>query len=227
MGAGAVGGNLWRAGLGGALYHLSGTTLVEHVTFASNQATGFAGGMSLGANVYVTTGAVVLANSILAHSVGSSNCFGNLTDGGHNISSDASCAFAGPGSLNSTDPKLGPLADNGGPTLTMALLYGSPAINTGDPAGCPLTDQRDVSRPQGPRCDVGAFESSLLSVFILPNGQLRVTYDTSPGRSWILQESENFTSWMDVETGIAGLDGVVVFDVARSAAGQFFRASGN
>jgi CSLREA domain-containing protein len=56
------------------------------------------------------------------------------------------------------DPLLAPLADNGGPTLTHALLPGSPALDAGDPASCPLTDQRGVLRPQGPRCDTGAFE---------------------------------------------------------------------
>ncbi|MGZ5331674.1 MAG: choice-of-anchor Q domain-containing protein, partial [Solirubrobacterales bacterium] len=51
------------------------------------------------------------------------------------------------------DPKLGPLASNGGPTQTHALLKGSPAINTGQ--GCPGFDQRG-----GPRkaCDIGAYE---------------------------------------------------------------------
>ena len=51
---------------------------------------------------------------------------------------------------------------NGGPTQTLALLAGSPAIDAGDPA-CPppASDQRGVSRPQGPRCDIGAFEVSV------------------------------------------------------------------
>jgi CSLREA domain-containing protein len=62
---------------------------------------------------------------------------------------------------------IGPLADNGGPTQTHALLIGSPAIDAGDPTGCkdasgsPLTaDQRGLPRPGAPgtRCDIGAFE---------------------------------------------------------------------
>ncbi len=59
------------------------------------------------------------------------------------------------GDVLAGDAGLGPLAANGGVGLTRALL-GSPAIDTG--AGCPATDQRGVARPQGPRCDVGAFE---------------------------------------------------------------------
>ncbi len=63
------------------------------------------------------------------------------------------------------DPKLGPLADNGGPTLTHALLAGSLAIGGGDPAtpgssgtACPTTDQRGEPRPEGAVCDIGSFE---------------------------------------------------------------------
>jgi CSLREA domain-containing protein len=56
------------------------------------------------------------------------------------------------------DPKLGPLADNGGPTRTLALLAGSPAIDAASAAGCPGKDQRDVARPRGAACDMGSFE---------------------------------------------------------------------
>src|SRR5262249_46443943 len=49
---------------------------------------------------------------------------------------------------NPLDPKLGPLADNGGPTRTHALLRGSPAIDRGDNSGAPINDQRNVKRPR-------------------------------------------------------------------------------
>lgn len=65
-----------------------------------------------------------------------------------------------PGSNWVTDPKLGPLADNGGPTRTHALLAGSPAIDTAGtaaPDNCPVTDQRGLTRPAG-KCDIGSFE---------------------------------------------------------------------
>jgi CSLREA domain-containing protein len=64
----------------------------------------------------------------------------------------------GVGNLLAVDPLLGPLADNGGPTLTHALLAGSPAIDAGPTDGCPETDQRGVARPQGGYCDMGAYE---------------------------------------------------------------------
>jgi hypothetical protein len=56
------------------------------------------------------------------------------------------------------DPLLGDLTDNGGPTRTMALLFGSPAIDAGNDAVAPETDQRGVARPQDPASDIGAFE---------------------------------------------------------------------
>jgi hypothetical protein len=84
---------------------------------------------------------------------------------GHNIAGDASCGFAGPGDLNSTNPLLGPLADNGGPTPTHLPLSGSPAIDAvllsycSDAAGVQVTtDQRGVARPQGLACDIGSVD---------------------------------------------------------------------
>jgi hypothetical protein len=56
------------------------------------------------------------------------------------------------------DPLLGPLAKNGGPTATHALLAGSPAIDAATSEGCPPTDQRGVPRPQGEACDMGSYE---------------------------------------------------------------------
>jgi hypothetical protein len=76
----------------------------------------------------------------------------------NNLSSDASCQFTDPGSRQNSDARLGPLQNNGGPTDTLALEAGSQALDAGTNAGCPPTDQRGVTRPQGPACDIGAFE---------------------------------------------------------------------
>ena len=92
---------------------------------------------------------------------------------GHNLASDASCAFGGTGDLNSTNLLLDPLANNGGSTMTHALLPGSPAIDAVPLASCTVsTDQRGESRPQGAACDIGAFE--LVQV-------LTVAIDIKPG----------------------------------------------
>ena len=81
---------------------------------------------------------------------------------GHNLSSDNTCNFNGTGDQKNINPKLGALQNNGGPTQTMALLAGSPAINAGNPSGCTdgagnelTTDQRGVPRPNP--CDMGAY----------------------------------------------------------------------
>ena len=71
--------------------------------------------------------------------------------------------WSGESNIN-TDPLLGPLADNGGFTLTHDLRPGSPAIDAGSPTVCPATDQRGAARPidgdgkDGARCDMGAVE---------------------------------------------------------------------
>jgi len=101
-----------------------------------------------------TTNVVCTTNIITSTAL---NSFG-VTDRGYNLSSDASLSLASTNSRNNIDPKLGPLADNGGPTLTFALLTNSPAIDAGDPGFCLDTDQRGVARGFGAACDIGAYE---------------------------------------------------------------------
>ena len=99
-------------------------------------------------------GELQVGNSILSGE-GFDNCDGSVVDLGNNLSwpIENDC----PGTQD--DPRLDTLADNGGPTETMALLAGSPAIDAGDIESCAVTDQRGVSRPQGETCDIGAFEA--------------------------------------------------------------------
>jgi CSLREA domain-containing protein len=85
---------------------------------------------------------------------------------GHNLDSDGTCLppeVRQASDIPNGNANLGPLADNGGPTLTHALLPGSQALNAGDNAVCAAApvngmDQRGVKRPQGAICDVGAYE---------------------------------------------------------------------
>jgi hypothetical protein len=161
--------NFGLAGLarGGALFNAGGIAQLVNVTLANNGAFLGAGNPPTnnvapvqGGGIFSTNGTVTLWNSIVANSGSSSNCFGVLVDGGHNLSSDGSCKFSALGSLNNTDPRLSPLDDFGGPTLTIALGAGSPALDAADAAHCPPTDQRGIARPFGMACDIGAFESA-------------------------------------------------------------------
>jgi|SRR5581483_7956566 len=172
---------------GGGVYNV-GTLTINNSTINGNETRGFPGGT--GGGIYSrgsltinnTTlsgnysslfpgdgidGAASLQNSILASNSGG-NCSGTMTSNGYNLSDDNSCSFNGPGDLNNTDPKLGPLQNNGGPTQTQALLSGSPAIDAGNPSGCTdgsgnllKTDQRGAPRPDredSGGCDMGAYE---------------------------------------------------------------------
>ena len=102
-----------------------------------------------------------ISNSTFANNTGG-NCGGGLTDQGYNLESSTDCGFTGTGSLQKTDPQLGGLQNNGGPTQTIALLSNSPAIDHIPAANCPATDQRGFTRPDGASesaCDIGAYES--------------------------------------------------------------------
>ena len=108
-----------------------------------------------------------IRNTILANSASGANCSGGgtLLAGDHNLDSGSTCGFTDPTDLINTNPDLGPLQDNGGPTFTHALAAGSPAIDAGS-GDCPppATDQRGVARPVdgngdgSASCDIGAFE---------------------------------------------------------------------
>ena len=109
-----------------------------------------------GAGIYNETGTATLINSIIANSSGP-DCtnIGSLTASNHTLIKDNTCSPSLSG-----DPLLSALGNYGGSTQTFALLPGSKAINTGNNAGCPATDQRGVARPVGSACDIGAFESN-------------------------------------------------------------------
>jgi hypothetical protein len=95
----------------------------------------------------------------------------NGTTGTHNLADDDSCvttSFTGVTTVSNLSTQVGMLGDNGGPTQTIPLLAGSPAIDAGDDTNCPVTDQRDVSRIQGAHCDVGAFEYEYVPMTFSP-----------------------------------------------------------
>lgn len=174
------------AGYGGGIDHRGGNLLeIVNSTIVGNHA--IKGGGGLGAGQAYTPvsedlplGRVILHNTIIARNTseaGPQDCRTNqvaFESRGHNLDTDGSCFLAGPGDVARRDPLLGPLAGNGGPTRTLALLPGSPAIDAGDPAGCPKADARGTARPQGATCDIGAFERVAPVLAVAPARCIRV-----------------------------------------------------
>jgi beta-glucanase (GH16 family) len=153
-------GNTSTAWHGGGIFHTDGQLTVTNSTFTANVApAGTASGILVA--TFGTPANATLTNNVLEGNAGAFACAiegggaATITSGGSNVISDSSCSPIG-SDLSNTDALLGLLADNGGPTLTHALLSGSPAIDAGNPAACPATDQRGVARDAA--CDVGAFE---------------------------------------------------------------------
>jgi hypothetical protein len=119
----------------------------------------------IGGGLYKEVGTTILQGTIVAANTASDsgpNCGGsNIDSSGQNlISNDAGCTFTAlPSDILDKAAKLGSLGQYGGPTQTIPLQSGSPARNAVPVAKCQVNkDQRGVKRPQGPRCEIGAFE---------------------------------------------------------------------
>jgi len=137
----------------------SANLVLNSTTIAGNTSGGFAGGGGL---LQLSPGVTFFKRSILANNAGSpgADCQGTASSIGFNlIEGNGSCGVQASDILL-TDPILGALSDNGGPTLTHPLLNGSPAINTGGiDVGCSDVDQRGTDQPYGSACEIGAYES--------------------------------------------------------------------
>jgi hypothetical protein len=147
-------------------------TSLDFVTIADSAAASaadFAGGaglVSAGDASNVTVHDTIIANGANNAAHNCATFESKIVSLGHNLEDRNDCGFTQAGDLTRTDPQLGALHDNGGPTLTMALVAGTAAVDAADPNCDVDTDQRGVSRPQGAHCDIGAFE---LAVATTPN----------------------------------------------------------
>ena len=144
---------------GGSVFNI-GTVQIANSTVSDNSAPFLAGGVLNFNNLEI--GNTILNRGDSGVSI-YSNGDGLVTSLGYNISSDdGSGILTGPGDQINTDPLLGPLQDNGGPTFTHALLPSSPAIDAGDPnfTPPPFYDQRGsgFDRVRNGRIDIGSFE---------------------------------------------------------------------
>ncbi|HKY54733.1 MAG TPA: choice-of-anchor Q domain-containing protein [Anaerolineales bacterium] len=232
-------GGAFRSVISGAV---SPSMIFENNTFFANESTGFGGGIVVeepiilrnntfshnqaqagenhGASLYLSGpfADASLYNNIFANNTGGDECGRSsapdlFVTGIGNIVEDGSdpCASL-PGTIIS-DSQLDPLADNGGPTQTMALLHGSPAIDTGNGANCPATDQRGVVRPLGNGCDIGAFEYVPLYLSLTSNQTVGGIASADEdilrfdGRNWGL-----FFDGSDVGVGGSDLFGFSIVD---------------
>ncbi|MCE9560458.1 MAG: right-handed parallel beta-helix repeat-containing protein, partial [Planctomycetes bacterium] len=158
-------------GRGGGVYSAYETTLtLTNCTITGNDADTGGGGVRSGGSAKVT-----LTNTIVADQTGGGDVSGTVAGTSANNLIGDKTGLSGilngvngnqiGTEFNPIDPLLGPLAFNGGPTQTMALLVGSPAINAGTSVGAPPTDQRGFPRIGG--VAIGAFES--LTQFVVDN----------------------------------------------------------
>jgi hypothetical protein len=142
-------------GRGAGIYLERSSFTLRHVTITQNVAETHpdTGGRGSGGGIATTVsrdGFLTIENSIVAGNVGNEDC--------HLLSGLTYAARGILGCAAETDPKLGPLADNGGSTLTHAPTALSPAVDQADPGVCAAHDQRGEPRPSGPGCDIGAVE---------------------------------------------------------------------
>jgi hypothetical protein len=163
-GNGAGGGYLIPPKGGGIYnYYLGGTLTLINVTVSLNNS-GAAGGIWAEGTVHARN-TVIAGNTAPA----ATDLAGNLGSQGHNLigNTQGGSGFD-PTDLLNVDPMLGPLQDNGGPTLTHALLAGSPALNAGDPAQLGAADQRGVVRAGG--VNIGAYQASASTFVVTVSG---------------------------------------------------------
>jgi beta-glucanase (GH16 family) len=158
-----ISGNTSTGWHGGAIFHTDGAMEILNSTIANNKGPDWAPSAIFNGSFGGPAPTLTLTNTIISgnqwyacdHWTGANV----LTSGGHNLVQDDTCSPVASDKIG-VDPLLGPLADNGGPTLTHALLPDSPAIDAADDALSPATDQRGVSRPQGVHADIGAYEAA-------------------------------------------------------------------
>ena len=160
---------------GGATAELFNVTIADNTANSDSDATGTGGGAQIASGVVEFRNTIIAGNHNNPGGTVHPDCSGSFTSMDYNLVQDTTGCTIGGATTNDqigVDPMLGPLANNGGSTLTHALLAGSPAIDKGnDATGCVNEngavlndDQRKFARPTdgdgigGPVCDIGAFE---------------------------------------------------------------------
>jgi predicted outer membrane repeat protein len=217
-------------GRGGGIYDASSGLTITDSTLSGNSATTSGGGISAAGTMTITgctlagnTGDVAVSGATVQvrNTIVAGNVAGTVASQGHNLIGDGTGSSGWTATdlvgtaTNPINPQLGPLQNNGGPTETMALLLGSPAIGAGDPSGAPQWDQRGPGFPRvvHGRIDIGAFQ-------VQQAGASLVGRDPGTGEWWtaLSNGTNGFTNvaaaawdpsatWVDVQTGDFNGDG--------------------
>jgi filamentous hemagglutinin family protein len=169
------GGGIWGF-IGGTI---TNSTIANNTADADNNGTGNGGGIFGNGGTFTIRNSIIAGNfdlGLQAPDLGSNVAGVGFTNGGNNLigANDGFAATFAPSVLIGTiaapvNPQLAPLANNGGTTLTHALLPNSPALNAGNNANAPVgNDQRGLPRIFGVAVDIGAFESQVPLVVATP-----------------------------------------------------------
>jgi predicted outer membrane repeat protein len=192
---------------GGVANGASSTLIVLSSTFSGNSTTTGGGGIRF------LSGSLILKNSILANTIGGTDCAADVVIGSNTnnlIESNNGCGTP----VSTADPKLGGLTNNGGATRTFRLLPDSPVIDAGDDANCTVApvnglDQRGVTRTYGDHCDIGSYELKKDSLTTRSTG----LYD-----GWILESGE------DTDIGGTRDSTAVTFNLGDNGQDKQYRA---
>jgi hypothetical protein len=205
----------------GAAVMNSGSITISYTTITQNYST------TAGA-VFSAPDTIEIHNSIIADNPGG-DCSYPPTSAilGMNINSDGTC-----GGMVTDDPKLGPLADNGGGTLTHSIPADSPARDTAMGL-CPPTDQRGETRPQGAACDLGSYEFVGEEPVLMTSQISGIVYNDistdgviDPGESpfagvELVLANGTCASPGVTQTAITAADGSYLFEISPSIAGTY------
>lgn len=205
-------------GNGGAIYVNGQPFTLTNVTISGNTAVSGGGLFNNGNGLHIVASTIAnntgggIANNGSADATGTIianngvNCSVAITDSGTNLQFPGATCGA---SITSADPLLQPLANNGGPTQTHALVAGSPAVDTNTEIcpPTPPTDQRGIARPQGAGCDIGAFELAAAGLPTLSINNVSASEGNSGTTPFVFTVTLSAASASTVTVNFATADG--------------------
>ncbi|MCK6499278.1 MAG: hypothetical protein L6Q38_07350, partial [Nitrospira sp.] len=196
------------AARGGGLFSDGVSAQIFHCTFHFN-------GGDEGEDLATTSGTFRLANDIFGGDSRRPHLHGFFLDLGSNLFAEPALVVQSLSSRAGADARLLPLADNGGPTWTMALDTSSPAIDAGSDGFASAFDQRGLPRVSGVASDSGAFEVQAVPIvpsataWLRSDGAVVLRFVAWPNRRVVIETTSDFRQWRGSSTNVTGTDGVL------------------